>query len=325
MTIMITGGSGFVGLNVAEALLSRGGDVLLFSLASPPAAALSALGHGPGRLTVLEGDVVDRPGIVAALREYRVTRIVHGAAITADAERERVAARRIAEVNVLGTIEVLEAALAAGVGRIVQLGTGSVFGLAGTAAPLLDECAVAPVPETLYGITKYAAERIGLRYRALRGLDVVVARLGVVFGRWEYATGVRDTLSIPLQLTAIAESGGEARFPDELPDDWVYATDVAHGILALLDASAVRRPLYHLASGTRWSVVDWCNRLQREFPRFRFAQVQNAADCNVGRSTPRPRSPMSIAAIQQDYGYKPVYMMDQAFEDFIAWRREVKL
>lgn len=325
MTTMITGGSGFVGLNIAEALLSRGNDVLLFSLAPPPAAALAALGRELGRLTVLEGDVVDRSGFQAALREYRVTTLVHGAAITADADRERVAAHRIAEVNVLGTIEVLEAAAAAGVRRIVQLGTGSVFGLAGTAAPLLDESAVAPVPETLYGITKYAAERIGIRYRELRGLDLVVARLGVVFGRWEYPTGVRDTFSIPLQLTAIAEAGGEARFPEELPDDWVYATDVAHGILALLDARAVRRPLYHLASGTRWSVVDWCYRLQREFPRFRFAQVQNAVACNVGRSTPRPRSPMSIAAIQHDHGYKPAYLMDQAFEDFIAWRREVKL
>ena len=49
-----------------------------------------------------------------------------------------------------------------------------------------------------------------MRYRSSRGLNVVVARLGVVFGRWEYDTGMRDTLSLPLQLFSIAQAGSRS-------------------------------------------------------------------------------------------------------------------
>ena len=71
--------------------------------------------------------------------------------------------------------------------------------------------------EATVGITKYAAERTAVRYRTRRGLDVSVARVGVAFGHWEYDTGVRDTLSLPLQLLQIARDGGTARFRRGLP------------------------------------------------------------------------------------------------------------
>ncbi|MBL8385032.1 MAG: NAD(P)-dependent oxidoreductase [Burkholderiales bacterium] len=319
MTTLITGGSGFVGLNLAEFLLGRGEEVVLFGPSPPPAAATAALHRLPGRLSMIAGDVCSAADLDAALAAHPVTRIAHGAAVTADRAREERAAREIFSVNVLGTIEVLEAALRHRVRRVVQLGTGSIFGAAGRASAVLDEVSSPVFPETMYGISKFAAERTGLRYRGTRGLNLTVARLGTVFGRWEYATGVRDTLSLPLQLLGVAEAGGAAVVHAQAPDDWVYSQDVARGLAALLDLPASPEGVYHLSAGMRWSVADWCARLKERFPAFSYRLTDDLDECTIGRNNAALRSPMSIERIRRDAGYAPAFPPARAFEDFLAW------
>ncbi len=321
MSTLVTGGSGFVGLNIAAAFLERGETVVLLDVNGPPTAAERHLRSLPGTLVVESGDV--RNGAVTAriMARHKVERLVHGAAITAGPERETKQARFIAEVNFGGTIETLEAALAAGVSRIVQLGTGSVFGAAirpGT--EIIDEADTAPVPDSLYGITKYAAERTALRYRDKRGLDVVVARLGVVFGPWEYDTGVRDTLSIPLQLLRAAEAGETARFRRTLPDDWVYVKDVANAVAALLDMPAAPHPVYQIATGARWSIPDWCERLKRRFPGFDFAVVEGDDPGTIGATQPSGRPPFSVERLRRDAGFSAAFRPADAFDDYLRWR-----
>src|SRR5258708_35013395 len=180
MAVLITGGAGFVGLNVAENLLARGADVILFGPGAPPPEAVTSLERHPGQLSLVHGDVSVAADLDAVFGSHAIDRVVHGAAITADLAREKRAARDIFTVNLLGTVELLEAALRHGVSRVVQLGTGSIFGAAGTASAMLDEQTSPAVPRTMDGISKYAAERTALRYRSTRGLNLAVARLGVV-------------------------------------------------------------------------------------------------------------------------------------------------
>lgn len=319
MAVLITGGAGFVGLNVAEQLLGRGEDVVIFGPMAPPDAAVQALRRQPGRLDIAAGDVSVASDLDAVLRTHRIDRLVHGAAVTADLAREKRAARDIFTVNLLGTIEVLEAALRHDVRRVVQLGTGSIFGPAGKTDGMLDEQTSPALPETLYGISKFAAERTGLRYRQTRQLNLTVVRLGMVFGRWEYDTGVRDTLSMALQLLRVAEEGGSAIVHTGAADDWVYSVDVAHGVIAVLDLPATPDPVYHLSAGMRWSVPAWCQRLQQHFPRFTFRLSDKLEECTVARNKAAPRSPMDIGRIRRDAGYEPAYLLDRAFDDYIAW------
>lgn len=320
MSVLITGGAGFVGLNVAAELLAAGTGVALFGPAAPPAAALAHLGGLKGSLRIVDGDVRDRRAVAEALAATGARRIVHGAAITAGLEREAVEAVRIAEVNLLGTLNVLDAAVAAGVQRVVQLGTGSVFGSVSPGVESIDE-ELPPVPDSLYGITKYAAERAAVRYRKTRGLDVAVARLGVVFGRWEYETGVRDTMSVPLQLMRLARSGEKAFFRPGLPDDWVYATDVAGAVAALLAVPATQHPVYQLATGRRWSITDWCDRLKEAYPRFDYAVSEDDALINVARAAPTARPPFRVDRLREDAGYSARFLEAAAFEDYVAWHR----
>lgn len=320
MTVLITGGAGFVGLNAVEQLLSRGDEVVVFGPTPPPQAALAGLRELPGKMHVATGDVSVAADLDAVFAAHRIDRVIHAAAITADLAREQRAARDIITVNLLGTVEMLEAALRYKVGRFVQVGTGSIFGDAGEASAELDERDSPVLPVSLYGISKFAAERTGLRYRNSRSLNLTVVRLGNVFGRWEYDTGARDTLSLPLLLMPVAEAGGEAVLHTQSAYDWVYSVDVARGLVAVLDLPCSPEPIYHLSAGLRWSLDDWCARLQRRYPGFSYHMSDNIEDCTIGRNKPRMRSPMSIARICRDTAYKPAWPPERAFEDYLAWR-----
>ena len=320
MAVLITGGAGFVGLNVAGALADRGEAVVLFGPTPPPVAPLAWLQAKRGSVAVVLGDVTRPEDLDAVIEKHRIERVIHGAAVTADISREKRAARDIFTVNVLGTIEMLEAALRHKLRRVVQLGTGSIFGAAGRASPTLDEQSSPAMPETMYGISKYAAERTGLRYRNTRKLNLTVVRLGTVFGPWEYDTGARDTLSVPLQLLGVAERGESAVVNVSSGGDWVYVTDVARGLAGMLVLSASTDPVYHLSAGMMWSVEDWCERLKGRFPRFNYRLTDRADECTVGRNNAAPRSPMQIERIRRDTGYSPDYLPERALGDYLEWR-----
>jgi len=151
--ILVTGGAGFVGLNVVERLRARGDEVRVADLDAP---AID--------VPFMRVDVAEAPDAMFA----GIKRVVHLAAITAGPDRDARDPARVAEVNLLGTIRMLEAARRHGVERFVHASTGALYGAAGVGVDHpLDEDADRPVPDTMYGITKYAAERACLRLGSL--------------------------------------------------------------------------------------------------------------------------------------------------------------
>ncbi|MBI4183186.1 MAG: NAD(P)-dependent oxidoreductase [Proteobacteria bacterium] len=319
MAILITGGAGFVGLNLAEQLLGRGETVVLYDRIPPPEGALRAFSALSGKLHAVAGDVLDGAALARALNDHGVRALVHGAAVTAGVAREKADARSIARVNLLGTIEVLEAARAHGVGRILHLSTGSVYGRNAFVAGEIDEGATPPSPESLYGISKYAGERTALRYKALSGLDLVVARLGAVFGRWEYDTGVRDTLSPTLLATRVALAGHEAVLSREGRRDWIYASDIAEGLIRLLALEHPRHEVYHVSPGRSWTLADWCARLKARFPRFSYRIAADPSEATVELHGARDRSPLSCRRLAEETGFRARFGLDEAFADFMDW------
>ncbi len=320
MNTLITGGAGFIGLNIAATLSNAGEDVTLFSPDAPPEPFMSAIrSAGKGRIDVFLGDVRNARDLDAALLASRATRLVHAAAITADLAREKRAAASIFEVNVLGSIEVFEACLRFGIRRVVQLGTGSVFGELGATAQRLDERDSLAAPTTLYGISKFAAERTGLRYKSTRDLNLTVVRLGTVFGPWEYMTQVRDNVSIPRELMPIAKSGGHAVVYAHSSEDWVYSLDVGQGIAAILAQEECDEPILHLSGGGGWSVADWCRRLQQRYPGFSWEFSDTGGKDVIGGTKAAKRSPMDIRRLIRSTGFTPAYDPDQALTHYAQW------
>ncbi len=314
---LVTGGSGFIGLAVCEALLARGDSVVGFDIAPPPSAAARHFETLPGTFVHRPGDVRSAAEQASAMSENRVDRVVALAAITADIERERRAAGSVIEVNVVGAIATLEAARSSGIRRVVHISSGAAYGAAGyESGPLVEE--VTPTqPESLYGISKLAAEQSALRLGPVFGLDVVAGRLGTCFGPWEYATGARDTPSAVLQIINRFRAGSEVVLPRPHPRDWLYSRDAAVAIMALLDAPSFQYRIYNLAAGFRWSLVDLCTKLAGIDSSFKWSLALTGTG-NIDLYGNRDRAVMATDRIAST-GFRPHYSLEAALPDYLAW------
>jgi nucleoside-diphosphate-sugar epimerase len=314
--ILVTGGAGFVGLNVTEQLLARSDAVLIYDRSPPPGGF-----HGDFRFEA--GDITNRDRLGEVFSRHKPKAVIHLAAITAGLERDAREPRRIAEVNLVGTINVLEAARQHGAPRFVHASTGALYGKAGIGvAEPLDEEGHRPVPESMYGITKYAAERACLRLAPLWNLDVRIGRLATAFGRWEHATDARDKLSPPTEIAKIAMAGGDAVFPALGATDYIYAPDLASALIMLLDAKEPAYRLYQLGNGAAWSLPEWCALLAKRCPSFRWREAARQEDCNVLPLSPGTRTRFSNRRLVDDLGYAPRFDLAVAADDFISWMKE---
>lgn len=322
MAVLITGGTGFIGLNLAEHLLGQGADVVLHGLRAPTPKTISFLSRLGGALSVVEGDVRDATMVGRIVAKHAIDRVIHAAAVTAGPERERADFADVVDVNVTGTVRLLEAARRAKIRRVLVLSSVAVYGPGtGTEREFVED-RTPPCPMTLYAVTKCAAERLALRYAETLGLDVMAARVGAVFGRWEHTTGLRDTMSVPFQLVVKALRGEEAVLPPAKPKDWIYAPDLARALCGLLVCRAPTHRLYNAGSGQVWPVEACAEALRRHFPKFGYRIVGAASVANITYHGNPARPPMSIERLRQETGFAPRFDVDAAFTDYATWIKE---
>ncbi len=244
MRVVVTGGAGFIGSHVAEALCDRGYEVFVLDDLST-----GRRENVPAAATFVEGDVRDEGLVQALFRDVRPDAVSHQAAQTSVA-RSVAAPGDDAAVNVLGTIAVLEAAHAAGVERFVFASTGgAIYGevpegrAAGVDTPTL--------PASPYGISKLAGEHYVRAAAASLGRTTIL-RYANVYGPRQDPHGEAGVVAIFSQRLLAGQApvifgrrtpgdGGGVR-------DYVYVADVVRANLAAL-AGTLRAPVVHVATG----------------------------------------------------------------------------
>jgi nucleoside-diphosphate-sugar epimerase len=316
---LITGAAGFVALNVVEHLLRAGREVVGLDRIALPERARRDFAVLPGRFTLIGGSILSGADVRRALTVAPVEAVIHCAVITAGSVREKADPEGIVAVNVQGAVTTLMAAARRGVSRFVYPSSGAIYGAAARDVPLIDEDAVAPAPVSLYGLTKRAAETLLPRVAETQGVGFAAARLGSVYGPWEYATGVRDTLSPMLQALECARSGEAAVLGPAWRGDFVFSRDVADGLVRLADAPALGRTVYNLGSGRLGSAETWCEALARVVPGFRWRRAAPGEAPNVDSHTGFHRGPMAIGKIARDTGYAPRWGFEDAAAEWVRW------
>jgi len=321
MAILVTGAAGFVALNVVEHLLTAGRDVIgLDRIPLPERASLDFAGL-PGRLTMIDGTILSDADLARALTAAPVEAVIHCAVITAGPQREIADPGSIVAVNIQGAVATLVAATRHGVKRFVYPSSGAIYGASAATVAVMDEDTLRPAPVNLYGLTKFAAESILPRIAETQGVALTAARLGVVYGPWEYATGVRDTLSPMLQTLDLAEAGTEAVLGPPWRGDYTLSRDIAAGLVALADQPSTPRTIYNLATGRGTTAEDWCRALESRLPGFRWRRAAAGEAWNVESHTGFDRGAMDIAKITRDTPYRPAFDLERAAEHLLAWRR----
>jgi UDP-glucose-4-epimerase GalE len=254
MRVLVTGGAGYIGSVIVARLTARGHDVAVYdSLYRGHAAAVAA------GVPLVRGDVRDAAAVRAALKGHDCEAVIHMAAL-AEVGESVAEPERYRSVNEDGTAAVVEAAVAAGAGRLVFSSTAAVYG-APQRTPIDEHDALAPANP--YGETKLAGERLLQQARDGGELAETALRYFNACGADGACGEDHDPEShlIPLALRAARDGTPIRVFGDDYPTpdgtcvrDYVHVADLADAHIAALEALPAVQGSFNLGTGTGDSV-----------------------------------------------------------------------
>ncbi len=335
MTLLVTGGTGFVMSVLAhEWLASDTNERVVVLDGSPPDEAVQRyFAPFKDRLTMVTADVTVPEDWREVLRGEQISHVVHGATITplsrgtaAEASREPEAENpgRIIDVNVMGTVAVLDWARSlARPPRFIYVSSGAVYKHDGPdrpGEPLPEDGYV--MPRRLYGISKLASELITERYGDLFGLSIASVRPSSVYGTMDRITATRNFRHVPNRIAHMAVEGTTCVRVNTVDavGDYIHVEDVARAITSLLRAPRLRYSSYNIAQGvttTLGQLVEWA---AEKAPGF-HAQISSDREADILQD-PRLRAGMwgayDISRLTAETGWKP-RPVREAFHGYIDW------
>jgi UDP-glucose 4-epimerase len=244
MRVLVTGGAGFIGSHLADALLARGDEVIVVDDLS--AGRTERLDD---RATLHKVSICDAAPFASIVSRAEPELICHLAA-QIDVRVSVNAPAPDAQVNVAGTVNVLEAARDVGARVMFSSSGGAIYG---RNAPIPSPEEVLPLPESPYGIAKYCAEQyIGL-YNRLHGSRHSILRLANVYGPRQGPGGEAGVIPIFCEA-ALADQDLTVYGDGTQTRDYAYVGDVVSAFLA---AAAADRPgIWNIGTGVETSILD---------------------------------------------------------------------
>jgi UDP-glucose 4-epimerase len=306
MRTLVTGGAGFIGSNVADALIARGDEVtVLDNLSTGKRENLEdALSKGA---RLVEADLRDGDAVRDVVEEATPEVVFHlGAQI--DVRRSVADPAYDASINVIGTINILAAAQASGARRFVNSSTGGAIYGEGRVIPAPESHPAEP--EAGYGQSKLSAEGYCELFRRLHGFSTVSLRYGNVYGPRQDPLGEAGVIAI---FCGKLLDGGEPKvFGDGLQTrDYVYVGDVVAANLAAADSDA--GGAFNIGLGVQSTVLDIVDLLGKLAGRDDF-QAEHAPE--------RPGEIMHIALdasrARDELGWEPQVQLEEGLERTLA-------
>jgi UDP-glucose 4-epimerase len=251
MEALVTGGAGFIGSHLVDALVKRGDRVVVIDDLSTGRRENLDQAIDKGAL-LLEAEITDEAAVIDAFEAHRPELVFH---LAAQIDVRRSVSEPVFDlgVNVAGTLNLLEAARRTQARRLLLASTGGAIYGEGTGRPLpLDEQAECR-PDAPYGQSKYAAEGYLALYSRLYGLSTVALRLGNVYGSRQDPLGEAGVVAI--FCGALLDGGTPKVFGDgHQTRDYVYVGDVVEAFLAGAESDA--QGTYNIGTGVETSVLE---------------------------------------------------------------------
>jgi UDP-glucose 4-epimerase len=312
MRALVTGGAGFIGSNLVDALLDRGDEVTVVDDLST------------GRVENL--DTARRRGIgfheASITNPERLRRIVSGTrpdivfhlAAQIDVRKSIDDPAWDADINVGGTINVLEAARRCGVARVVNTSTGGA--IYGEVDPVPTPETVAPRPMAAYGTSKLCAETYCGWYERLYGLSTVTLRYGNVYGPRQDPLGEAGVIAIFCgrlisgERPTIFGDGRQTR-------DYTYVADVVAANLAAASHPEARG-VYNVGTGRESSVLEVLAALRRAAGIGEDAMQPEFAPARLGELE---RSALDVSRARAELGFMAEADLDDGMRRTLEWAR----
>ncbi len=314
MRVLVTGGAGFIGSHLVEALLRRGDEVVILDnfdpFYAPPrkrANIAAALLHP--RCTLVEGDI-RRPADVAQAMEG-CDLVIHLAAM-ANVRYSIGRAALYTDVNIVGTVNLLETARQRGIDRFLFASTSSVYGRTKHLPFREDDPLGAPLAP--YPATKIAAEVMGYTYHHLHGMHFTALRFFSVYG----PRGRPDMMPFIITRSIVRGQRFTLYEGGEMWRDWTFVSDIVQGILLAADRPLGYRRI-NLGRGEPVKMADFVRIVERLVGKRAIMETPPA---------PPSEPPITYADItlaRDLLGYHPSVDVEEGMRRFYAWYRRTFL
>ena len=304
-SVLVTGATGFIGSHLTRRLVAEGARVSVFLRATSDQYSLSdVLDH----LSTYEVDICDADAVRATVAQVSPEVVFHLAAV--GMSEPFISPQVAMQVNVFGTLHLLEAARQAGVGRFVHSGTAYEYGDA------TDDNAFAKEgldPHDIFAASKVGAWAFVRMYARTYNLPAVTVRLFAVYG-----PGQSPKALVPSAVCAALEGRDFPMTPGEQIRDFVFVTDVVKGYLGAATAPGVEGASVDLGTGRAWSIREVVTRL--------FDLSGSQAKPLVGALPYRPGETMKLVAdpraARELLGWQATTSLEEGLSQTVEWYRQ---
>ena len=319
MRVLITGGMGVIGAEATRKFVREGHRPVVFARHRDESLVADIL----DKIDVELGDILDMPRLLQTIKTHKITHIVHTAAFVGAVSAANPALS--VQVNVMGMINVLEAARAFDVVRVVYTSAKGVYGPAEgeygdpTYRPVHED--TPKNPKRIYDSAKLMGENAGIYYAANMGLDVVVLRFATTYGPGK--TARHGNMGVTSQLIEapfhgrpfVIEQGGDQR------DDFIYNKDSALGIYLACTTQNLKSRIFNIGSGKGATLNDMAAIVRRHI---------QGADIRIGPGLNFLKSPYPMCSIyditraREELGFAPQFDLEAGVADYLSSLKRLK-
>ena len=258
------------------------------------------------------------------MKNFGVKQIIHTAALLSRADP-----RKSIKINTEGTVNVLWAAVACQIDRVVYTSSKAVYSqISGKHShpdyKPINEDYHKDEPMGIYGVTKLFGEQIGLQFNKTSGIDFIALRFSTIFGPGRLLKNPNSPMVIPCRIIENAMLGKPFNWPrgGDQKDDYIYNKDAGKGIALACFAKKINHRVFNIGTGIASTIIDFANETKKLFPDFDFHIGPGLDHTGIDFNT---YSLYDISRAKNELGFKPFYGLDEAVRDYVETMKRLKI
>lgn len=261
MSVLVTGGCGFLGLYVLKKLSDEGYDVVAYDVTTVQPDVFKRFYKADlSRVRFVRGDLLEVPRLVEVIRRFGVKHVVHLATLLTRESEDN--PPKAFKVNVEGTLNLLEISRVMDVEKFVYASSEAVYGVTDEKPVHEDH---PKRPNSVYGITKLTSEFTGLKYGELFGLDFTALRFPMIYGPGIYAGGTR--LINYIIESAVKGETAVISFTDGMKAEPLHVVDAANSVYLALKAKRPASKVYNIGVGRIYTLREIFETVKSLYPK----------------------------------------------------------
>jgi UDP-glucose 4-epimerase len=313
--IMITGGMGFLGSSLARILCDAGHRVLL-TVHKRNELASFLEPYRSRSLSMIPLDIADFGEVEKTIQAHGIRSIIHAASVYEGKGTLYEAMR----VNIIGTINILEASLGKGITRVTAISTEAVYQGIKQKEPLREDQPLHVESDRYIPGTKRAEENLALLYAAKTNLDIILVRASRIYG--PLAAGVRSPIGLMVRSAIEGKACNLPHIDEDEGHDNIYVKDCARGLVMIHTAGKLSHRIYNVGFGQLTTFGQIREAVLKAYPKAEITLGKNLGDVTATKSPLDINACLDITRVREELSFQPDYDIEKGIRAYVAWLKD---